>query len=340
MMSGHIGPAAIVVTSIASPNHALRELARGSKDRGFEFIVIGDTSSPLGFALDGCDFYSLRDQTALEFELARQCPTRLYARKNIGYLVALRNGAELIVETDDDNIPDPQFWLPRERRQRIRILENAGWINAYRYFTDEHIWPRGLPLTSIRALPQDFDALPITETDCPIQQGLVDRNPDVDAIYRLTLPLPQSFRRDRRIALAAGVWCPFNSQNTSWWRDAAPLLYLPASCSFRMTDIWRSLIAQRVAWECGWAVLFHEPTVHQERNEHDLMRDFADELPGYLNNAAIADALGSLPLKSGIAAMMDNIAACYEQLVRMKLIDRGEMQLIKAWFDDLRLAGI
>ena len=31
------------------------------------------------------------------------------------------------------------------------------------------------------------------ESDCPIQQGLADRNPDVDAIYRLILPLPFSF---------------------------------------------------------------------------------------------------------------------------------------------------
>jgi hypothetical protein len=38
-----------------------------------------------------------------------------------------------------------------------------------------------------------------------------------------------------------------------------------------------------------------------------------DGWPRYLNNAAIADALGSLPLKSGIGAMLDNIAACYKQ---------------------------
>ena len=48
-----------------------------------------------------------------------------------------------------------------------------------------------------------------------------------------------------------------------------------------MTDIWRSFVAQRILQENDWAVLFHAPTVSQERNEHDLMRDFADEVPGY-----------------------------------------------------------
>ena len=86
-----------------------------------------------------------------------------------------------------------------------------------------------------------MDRLAVEQVDCPIQQGLADENPDVDAIYRLVLPLPVQFETGRRIALKRGVWSPFNSQNTAWWPDAFPLLYLPAYCSFRMTDIWRKL---------------------------------------------------------------------------------------------------
>ena len=63
-----------------------------------------------------------------------------------------------------------------------------------------------------------------------------------------------------------------------------------------MTDIWRSFIAQRIAWENNWHVLFHAPTVWQERNAHNLMRDFADEIPGYLHNRSIGDALERLDL--------------------------------------------
>ena len=47
-----------------------------------------------------------------------------------------------------------------------------------------------------------------------------------------------------------------------------------------MTDIWRSFVAQRVIHQ-GHGILFHGRTVWQERNEHDLHRDFIDELPGY-----------------------------------------------------------
>jgi hypothetical protein len=208
-------------------------------------------------------------------------------------------------------------------------------VNVYRFFTDAHIWPRGLPLDQIQSAILAFEDLGQAEVDCPIQQGLSNENPDVDAIYRLTLPLPQSFRTDRRVALGANSWCPFNSQNTTWWRDASPLLYLPAYCSFRMTDIWRSFVAQRIAWANEWNILFHEPTVEQERNEHNLMRDFRDEVPGYLNNSAICEALSQLDIKSGVAHLGQNLRLCYEKLVSMDLVGEQELGLVDAWLDDL-----
>jgi hypothetical protein len=326
---------ALIVTSIAPPNAVLRSLAQGCLEHGFEFIVIGDVPSPPDFQLDGCRFYNLAEQRGLGFRFARECPTRHYARKNIGYLLAMQGGAQVIVETDDDNHPNAEFWIERGRRQEAGRVEGAGWVNVYRYFTDANIWPRGLPLDHIQTGIPAFESLAGGEVDCPIQQGLADENPDVDAIYRLALPLPQSFRKDRRVALLSGSWSPFNSQNTTWWRDAFPLLYLPAHCSFRMTDIWRSFVAQRIAWANDWAVLFHEPTVWQERNEHNLMRDFRDEVPGYLNNAAIAEALDKLVLKPGTDNLNDNLRACYEQLVRMELVGEQELGLVEAWIADM-----
>jgi hypothetical protein len=329
----------IVVTSISAPNAALAALARGSRERGFRFFVVGDVASPPQFELPGCEFLSLAQQDTLDFNFARSCPTRHYARKNIGYLVALQAGAQIIIETDDDNLPRPEFWAPRRRQRREAVAATRGWLNVYRYFSEAVIWPRGLPLSAINADRPAFEALSVSDVDCPIQQGLADNDPDVDAIYRLVLPLPQRFRNDRGLALAPNTWCPFNSQNTTWWRDAAPLLYLPAYCSFRMTDIWRSFIAQRIAWENGWSLLFHGPTMEQVRNAHDLMRDFHDEVPGYLNNAAIGELLTSLNLKAGIAHLGDNLRACYERLVTSDILDKRELSLLDAWLGDMgRLA--
>ncbi|MBW8785647.1 MAG: DUF288 domain-containing protein [Novosphingobium sp.] len=323
-----------MVTTIAAPNAVLRKLADDSARLGLHFVVAGDTKSPADFALAGCDFYGVAAQEALDFAFPKLCPVRHYARKNVGYLVAIKQGAEFIIETDDDNMPSEAFYRPLPRQAEVPLLEETGWTNIYGYYSDAPIWPRGLPLDAIqKALPPLPDA---SRVDAPIQQGLADANPDVDAIYRLTMPLPLDFASgEQRIALGHGSWCPYNSQNTIHYRDAFPLLYLPAHCSFRMTDIWRSFVAQRIAWTCGWSILFREATVVQDRNDHDLMRDFADEVPGYLGNRRIGEALASLDLASGVAAIPDNMRQCYRRLVADGHVGEAELPLLDAWLDDL-----
>ena len=219
------------------------------------------------------------------------------------------------------------------------VASQAGWVNVYRYFTDgSTVWPRGLPLTTVQRELIPYEQCPVQEAVCPIQQGLADENPDVDAIYRLVAPLPIRFRAGRKIALAARTWCPFNSQNTAFFPEAYELLYLPAYCSFRMTDIWRSFVAQRILWENGWMLLFDEPTVIQERNDHDLMKDFRDEIPGYLHNEGIARILENLSLKPGESEISNNLVRCYEALAEGELLPRKELDLLDAWLDDLTAA--
>src|SRR5438309_1550991 len=96
----------LVITSIANDKHPiLNTFAAECKNRSLDFIVIGDTKSPGEFQLDGCDFWSVDRQKNLPFELAAITPTRHYSRKNLGYLLAIKNGTTQLVETDDDNIP-------------------------------------------------------------------------------------------------------------------------------------------------------------------------------------------------------------------------------------------
>ena len=329
---------ALVVTSIAEPGPTLQALAAGAQQHDIDFVLVGDEASPSEFSLPGCRFFGLREQRNRGLRFAEICPTRHYARKNIGYLIAIHDGATAIVETDDDSHPYSAFWNERAALQTVRTVEQAGWVNVYRYFSEEQIWPRGLPLDAIHAAAPPLSSFPLREVRCPIQQGLVDDDPDVDAIYRLVLPLPFGFEQRESVALSRGAWCPFNSQNTTWLPEAYPLLYLPAYCSFRMTDIWRSFVAQRIAHANDWGVLFHAPTIRQERNAHDLMRDFADEVPGYLHNRAIQAALDDLDVRAGSEHIADGMRAAYELIVARGWLKREELDLLDAWLDDFAAA--
>jgi len=333
------GQGAVVITSIAAPNGVMRQIAADCAERDLNFIVIGDTKSPADFSLENCDYYSVDAQIETGLAFAKICPTRHYARKNVGYLVAMKKGADYIIETDDDNMPTSDaFYEALPRDYECPNLTGTGWTNIYGYYSDAKIWPRGLPLD---AISDELPALPApSRVAIPIQQGLANANPDVDAIYRLILPLPFDFAtEDRRIAMGEGAWCPYNSQNTIHYREAFPLLYLPAYCSFRMTDIWRSFVAQRIAWTCGWSILFREPTVTQDRNDHDLMRDFADEIPGYMGNRKIGEALSALDLPAGPENIPANMRACYRQLVADGHVGEAELPLLDAFLADMEELG-
>jgi hypothetical protein len=333
-MSDHVS---IVVTSIFDPNPSLKELARGAKQNGWDFIIIGDSKSPANFFLEDAQFFNLEAQRKFGFSLASLCPIGHYTRKNLGYLLAIKNGSTTIVETDDDNLPLEDFWKQRNKYLDSVEISGKGWFNVYSLYSDKSIWPRGLPLenilqrteVSINKIPKQYLS--------PIQQGLADGNPDVDAVFRMTQALPLNFnKREQSIRLNPGLWTPFNSQNTTWFKEAFPLLYLPSHCSFRMTDIWRSFVAQRIAWECGWALTFHDATVYQDRNEHNLLRDFEQEVPGYLLNNKIKILLEDTTLQSGVENIGNNLRACYKTLIDENVItSKDELNLLNAWLLDI-----
>ena len=324
----------LIITTIADSAHPVLQLfAKEAAAHSISMVVVGDLKSPETFDLPGCEYYSPARQKEMPLALTQLLPFNHYARKNLGYLAAIGNGAAIIIETDDDNLPYDDFWRERKRKVMAHPLIDCGWVNAYGYFTDLQIWPRGFALECMHNKLPDLPELALT--DCPIQQGLANLNPDVDALYRLLLPLPVTFNQADNLALGRNSFCPFNSQNTTWFRDAFPLLYLPSYCSFRMTDIWRSFIAQRIAWECDWNLLFHSSTVWQERNDHNLMKDFKDEIPGYLNNNKIFSELTKLQLQRGAAHIPENMRICYNKMIELGLVGAEEKDLLNAWLQDI-----
>ena len=322
----------IIITSISAPNAVMKSIAEESLKQHMDFIVIGDVNTPADFKLNGCRYFSINEQEKLNFNLAKILPKKHYSRKNLGYL--LSKDQNIIIETDDDNFPRSEFWNPREKNVMANIVLGKNWTNVYKYFSQLHVWPRGFPLECL-ASPQPQLEKNLQSVFCPIQQGLADENPDVDAVYRMTLKLPLNFENRSPVAIGEKTWCPFNSQNTTWHKEAFPLLYLPSFCSFRMTDIWRSFIAQRIAWTCGWHILFHNSTVWQERNEHNLLKDFEDEIPGYMNNFKICRLLEDLDLRYGFENISENLIRCYTLMTENNFIDREEMKLVQAWIKDI-----
>ena len=102
-----------------------------------------------------------------------------------------------------------------------------------------------------------------------------------------------------------------------------------------MTDIWKSFIAQRCLWEMDYNLVFHAAEVDQDRNIHNLMRDFDAEIQGYQFNEKLTCVLEELNLLSGTENALYNLVLCYEALVAENILPKEEINLVKAWAIDI-----
>lgn len=252
----------------------------------------------------------------------------------IGYIEAIRQGSECIVDTDDDNTPNSDWGFPDLEGFFETTAQSAKFVNVYQAFTNRRIWPRGFPLECILRPESEPVRAQLMKVKVGIWQGLTDGDPDVDAIYRMTNNEQCLFKKREPLVLGRGNFCPFNSQNTLFFRDVFPLLYLPAFVTVRFTDILRGLIAQPILWEAGYHLGFTSATMTQKRNPHDYLQDFESEIQGYLLANKVADIVSAAVRSS--TSMSDNLFNAYEALLAHGVVKREEIPVITAWLEELR----
>lgn len=320
----------VVITSISAPTAAVRAFADRVGDR---LIVVGDRKTPADWSLPPVTYLGPDTHGVTAPRLSAALPWNHYCRKVIGYVHAARAGATAIYDTDDDNAPLAHWAVPPFDGTYGHTADDLGYVNAYRWFSDQPIWPRGLPLRHVRTSWTPAPLLDAAPHRVGVWQNLADVDPDVDAIYRLIDGTPCTFRPGPPVVLGRGTVCPFNSQATAFDRACFPLLYLPSTVATRVTDILRGLVAQPILWAAGLRLGFTRATVVQERNPHDLLRDFAEEVPLYLHAETMVDtAIAAVRTEASIS---DNLYRVYDALAQRSLVTAEEPARVEAWLRDL-----
>jgi hypothetical protein len=311
----------IVFTTIQAPTDAVK---RWAEQPGWEVISVGDRKTPENWSCPGCVYLPATYQSSL----AKMLPWDHYSRKMLGYIHAMESGAELILDTDDDNFPHPGWSdFDLEIRERTVVESTNVFLNIYRAFTDEPCWPRGYPLELIT---QDGSLLVRPDkSQIGVWQGLVSDDPDMDAIYRLTTIRRPVFDAGRCFVLAPGTLCPFNSQNTVFRRELFPLLYLPVTVSFRFTDILRGYVALAVMRHTDYRIEFRSPNARQERNPHKYMDDFRQEVSMYLNTLKVTELVRDA-MRSG-NSISENLYSGYAALAREGIVEPTELTALIEW---------
>ena len=159
-----------------------------------------------------------------------------------------QHGAKYIYDTDDDNYLEydlSAFQSSRHWSSHLVLVTFNLTNNPYVHFGQSTLWPRGYPLDRV-GLGSDRDYAVCSVAAPAVQQGMVDGDPDVDAIFRLTRrrksePLRLSFDRAAPpYVLPPQTFAPLNSQNTFFAAAAFWGLVLPGnSIPDRVVDIYR-----------------------------------------------------------------------------------------------------
>ena len=320
----------VIITTINNPTETI---LKHIENKEYDVIIVGDNKTPDDYKNLNCIYLDIPSQKKLFPELSELLPYNHYCRKNLGYLYAIKKGYKIIYETDDDNIPYDNFDSILQYNNVQMITEqNSVWINIFKYYTNNaHIWPRGFPLSLLKNDPnyliQDTDKTP------SIINGLVENDPDVDALFRIICNHQDSIQWDKNkcVLIDNKNVCVFNTQNTFWLNPELFIcLLIPSTVSFRYCDILRGLIINIILKKTNNYMMYSSPNVIQNRNEHNLMSDFKSEYEMYIHNENILNFIKNNT--ENITSVKELLFIIYQNLLVNNVITQIDIDILNKWF--------
>ena len=274
----------VIITTINDYiNTSIPQLITHLKD--YDIIIVGDNKTP-HHSYNKTHIIYLYNTNILS-----NLPKNHYCQKNIGYIYAIQNDYDEILETDDDNYLYPEW--EKYKNNKVSKINSPKLPNILSFFDNPNIWLRGYPLQYVKK-EQKLEIENIHLNDnVAIIQSLIDNDPDVDAICRMTNHSYNTdivFSKENTIIYEKNVYGQGNTQGTLWLnKKIFYLLYLPSTVSFRFCDILKMYIAQKCIWYHNLNFAVISPIFYQKRNEHNYMNDFISEYEMYKNILLIID---------------------------------------------------
>jgi hypothetical protein len=333
--------AALVTTTIQVPR--LLELHRAIA-AAIPIYVVGDLQSPddeinsLCAELGNAYYYSAADQARLGYESSEVLGWRCPGRRSIGFLEAVRHGADVIVSIDDDNLPMDDRYFEQFLSvlavpfSGLQVTAPTGWVDPGD-FLDPPVRHRGFPHELWHDRPPVSLGYQVGRR-VGVAAGLWLGDPDTDAVSRMaTRPRCLGASPACLAGFVADNNCfaPFNSQNVAFVRELLPLMVMHSGVG-RYDDIWASFIAQRVMREFEMVVHYGQPLVWQDRNDHDPVSDLAAELFGLRNTMEFTRYLNSIQLPR--TSIVEAATELYRSLRPTKWSSAGIVDLGEAWLRD------
>lgn len=278
----------IVTTTINRPTLATRKFC---EFKDWTLVVVGDTKTPhQEYENLNCIYLSPQMQEELSKELSDIIGWKSIQRRNLGFLFAYRQGADIVATVDDDNIPYDDWGTDVYVGQEIEcdLYESElGVFDPLSVTKRNEVWHRGYP---IEYVPNRYrvEYKGKTKRKVLVQADLWDGDPDIDAMARLSIK-PVVKYSDITKPYCSNQIAPFNSQNTFLAREVVPF-YSVLPHIGRMDDIWGAYILQ---YYFPNSVIYNRASVYQDRNVQDLVTNLENEIIGYRNTLKLIQDLSN-----------------------------------------------
>lgn len=326
-------------------------------------------------------YLNVQDQKKMEQQdtrtgaLIRAIPYGHFSRKNIGYLYAIQQGAKLIFDFDNDNVlnpmtPDGKKITSPLPNNNDKFLENARMavVGNKRVLNHHPLMGASLPTSWARGFPPSLSLIQDTTThgfvayqtndteanleNLAVLQFCANHDPDIDAIHRLTQPLPMTFSASSPLIIPTHqAFVPYNAQATIHTQQAHWALLLPFTVPGRVSDIWRGYFAQALfrSLDTPLNMAFLPPSVTQYRNSHDYLADAKAELDLYFKTDKLLELLdnwrcSACTSNTSIATQTRNcLAFCMEELwvelYERQYIEVEDVHMVQLWLSALMENG-
>ncbi len=273
----------IVTTTINKPTRATMEFCQRSD---WMFIIVGDTKTPhpayqkLTRKYSNVQYLTPEYQQSEYPKLSSHIGWGSIQRRNIGFVEAYKQGADIVATVDDDNIPYNSWGenLSIGKEVEVDVYEASfGIFDPLSVTQSNFVWHRGFPIQYLanRHQVQYKGKRKLTPL---IQADLWDGDPDIDALARLAFAPIVKFKEITSPFCSPQI-SPFNSQNTFLAREVLPY-YAVLPHVGRMDDIWGAYIVQN---HFPQSVIYNSASVYQDRNSQDLVTNLEKEIFGYRN---------------------------------------------------------
>ena len=240
------------------------------------------------------------------------------------------------------------------------------------------IWPRGYPLEDIQKMECQLDVTYCTTTTTTttthqaayqyddqigIYQLISSEYLDVDTLYRFSHGDPKIEESNRAtttttsfgstliqdstttssdttiVAVPPNTFAPINAQMTIFKKASMWSLLLPSTTSNRVSDIWRSYIAQTLGKQYGMVASFMKLPFHDVTNNRldgtSLSNDIHSELVLYEKSGALIEYLKNWKYVGGGRTFEGSMERLYVDLYEHGIIEWTDVELAQQWLNAL-----